>query len=62
MGEYWHCEDDGKQFLSIGLRLLRHNDTSTRFEYKRSLAEKASDNVFDHVGGNRWQMGIGFVC
>ena len=59
----WHYEDDGKQFLSLGPALYwRHNDnTHLRFEYKRSLAEKASDNVYDHVGGNRWQVGIGFV-
>ena len=59
----WHYEDDGKHFASLGPALYwRYNDnTHLRFEYKRSLAEKASDNVYDHVGGNRFQVGVGFV-
>lgn len=59
----WHYEDDGKQFVSLGPALYwRHDDnTHLRCEYKRSLAEKAPDNVYDHVGGNHFQVGVGFV-
>lgn len=59
----YHTESEGKEYLSVGPALYwRENDnTHIRLEYDHISRVSASKGVYDHVGGSRIKIGVGFV-
>lgn len=59
----FHYQDDGKEFISAGPALYyrQSDNTHYRLEYKHSYKYSTANNKSDHIGGNRFNIGVGFV-
>ena len=58
-----HYESNGKQFISMGPALYYrfHDQLHARIEYKHAFLERAPKTQVDHVGGQRFMIGLGWV-